>query len=538
MRYAPPVRATAPRTDSSPSRRTDDTPRPADPATNTRGVDRDRDAPASDGPDLSTWGKPVRTTVPTLSGTTRTSVPSARPRGSAPATDGRIDGRNRAPTGRIDRTSILERYRGRTRSDWTGIATPHAPSSGRDLSHLRDKERGGPSVGRKASPPATAPGDRRKGNTRTPPIRGTDGSIAKGTRGTGAKNRDDVQVESIRRLDRLAKKDPTKATEVLKRGREISVATDAAVRTAVGVSLNMACGGNSGNNCFWDPCHQWTNHCAPFWNWWWSPSCTWWWSSCCYPWWGCGYGFGSWYGGCGSWYGGYYGCGSNICYAPYPYYYASVVYDTYEPPAREVIYIEQPADEVAQVADSPVVAQGEGSIAVAAPEAGGIGGGRGGSQGAASHHLELGDAAFREGRYSDAVHDYAKAVELEPGEGVLHLILSDALFATGDYHYAAYALRRALELDPTLVDSVVDKHSFYGDPAEFDRQLDLLERYLEDHFLDDDARLLLSANYLFGGKISQAADLLQSPFSLATKDSAAGRILLERATRLLRESGK
>ena len=544
VHYAPPVRESADTrhstpTSAGPSRRSDDTARPYDSGANSRGLDRDRDAPARDapvpdGPDLSSWGKPVRTTVPTLSGTTRTSVPSTRSRGSVPSTESRP----KAPTGRIDRGSILERYRGRTRSDQPGTSTPRAPSSGRDLSYLRDKERSGPSILRKAPPATSAPGDRRKGDTRTPPIRGTDGSTAKGTRGTGAKNRDDVQVESIRRLDRLAKRDPTKATEVLKRGREISVATDAAVRTAVGVSLNMACGGNSGNNCFWDPCHQWTNHCAPFWNWWWSPSCSWWWSSCCCPWWGYGYGCGYWSNPCGYWYGGYSGCWSNVCYAPYPVYYASVVYDNYAPPASEVIYVEQPAAEVAQEADAPVVAQGEGSITVAAPEAGGIGGARAGAQGAASHHLELGDAAFREGRYSDAVHDYAKAVELQPGEGVLHLILSDALFATGDYHYAAYALRRALELDPTLVDSVVDKHSFYGDPSEFDRQLDLLERYLEDHFLDDDARLLLSANYLFGGKISQAADLLQSPFSLATRDSAAGRVLLERTTRLLRASGK
>ena len=154
---------------------------------------------------------------------------------------------------------------------------------------------------------------------------------------------------------------------------------------------------------------------------------------------------------------------------------------------------------------------------------------------AVSRELEEGDKAFREGRYGDAVHFYAKAVEMAPGDGVLHLILSDALFATGDYHYAAYALRRALELDATLVESVVDKHSFYGDPSEFDRQLDLLERYLEDHFLDDDARMLLGANYLFGGKPAQSVDLLQSPFSVSVRESPAGRVLLERASKILGE---
>jgi len=353
------------------------------------------------------------------------------------------------------------------------------------------------------------------------------------------RTREKSQIESTRRLDRLAAKDPKTASKILGRGREITVATDAAVRTAISVSLNLGCGANSGCNGFWDPFNTWSNRCGPFWNWWWSPRCSWWWSSCCFPWWGCGSGCGYWSNHCGFWYGGYSGCGSGFCYAPYPVYYASVIYDTYSPPAREIVYVEQPA---APAAEAPVApdapgAIGEGSIQVAASgQEAYVGGVRGGAQSAASQHLTLGDEAFREGRYSDAVHDYAKAVELEPGEGVLHLILSDALFATGDYHYAAYALRRALELDPTLVDSVVDKHSFYGDPAEFDRQLDLLERYLEEHFLDDDARLLLAANYLFGAKPAQAADLLQSPFSLAVRDSAAGKILLERTNKLLRES--
>jgi len=204
-----------------------------------------------------------------------------------------------------------------------------------------------------------------------------------------------------------------------------------------------------------------------------------------------------------------------------------VIYQTVESvPAQETVYSDSTAE--AQPAAEP--SRGEGSIQVASDAASGRG-----LQSAASHHLALGDEAFRDGRYGDAVHEYAKAVEYQPDQGVLHLILSAALFATGDYHYSAYALRRALELDPTLVDSVVDKHSFYGDPAEFDRQLELLERYLGDHFLDEDARILLAANYLFGAKPSMAVDLLGSPSSGSVRDSATGKILMERAKKVLRE---
>jgi tetratricopeptide (TPR) repeat protein len=310
----------------------------------------------------------------------------------------------------------------------------------------------------------------------------------------------------------------------------VSTATDIATRTAVGVGVGFGCGWSSGD-CFWDPSDN--GHCGPLWDWWCSPGWAWWWSSCASPWWGYGWGFGYWSDNCGFWYGGwpgYYASYPVAYYAPYPAYYSAVIYDSYDQAPSETVYVSEPAE---SYSDQPV-AEGEGSIRVAGDRAAD---GRGPIQSTSSHFLNLGDQAFRESRYSDAVHYYAKAVDLEPGLGVLHLILSDALFATGDYHYAAYALRRALELDPTLVDSIVDKHAFYSEPSDFDRQLELLERYLGDHFLDDDARLLLAANYLFGGKPAQAMDLLQSPFSVAIRESGAGRLLLDRAQRLRETTG-
>ena len=151
------------------------------------------------------------------------------------------------------------------------------------------------------------------------------------------------------------------------------------------------------------------------------------------------------------------------------------------------------------------------------------------SDAAASQYLTLGDEAFREQRYADAVHFYAKAVELAPHQGVLYLVLSDGLFATGDYHYGAYALRKALELDPALARNVVDKHAFYGDPADFDRQLAVLERFVADHPGDQDATLMLSANYLFGGRPAAAVDLLESDISATLRANDAALLLLQAA---------
>ncbi|NOT31737.1 MAG: tetratricopeptide repeat protein [Planctomycetes bacterium] len=143
---------------------------------------------------------------------------------------------------------------------------------------------------------------------------------------------------------------------------------------------------------------------------------------------------------------------------------------------------------------------------------------------AAQRYLELGDRAFREGRYSDAVQFYAKAVELAPDQGALHLVLSDALFAAGDYHYGAYAVRRALELDPALVESQIDKHAFYPDPKQFDEQLAALDRYLSDHPTDRDARLVLALNYLLSAQAKEAVRVLESASPKAEED-AAQRIL-------------
>ncbi|MFN0007489.1 MAG: tetratricopeptide repeat protein [Planctomycetota bacterium] len=322
--------------------------------------------------------------------------------------------------------------------------------------------------------------------------------------------------------------DPKAGREILKNGKFASAATDIATRTAVGVGVGIGTGFNT-TSCFADPFNS--NPCAPVWNWWCSPGWSWWWSTWCSPWWGYGWGFGY----CSDWFGFWYSGWPSYryypsYYAPYPVYYSTVIYDSYDPPPAVEVSLAEPSYEPSYVDPGLPVAQGEGSIQVAGYEAGGENRPRLGSS---SQFLNLGDQAFWEGRYSEAVHYYAKAVELEPEQGVLHLILSDALFATGDYHYAAYSLRRALELDPTVIDSIVDKHKFYADPGEFDRQVQILESYLGDHFLDDDARLLLSANYLFGGHPAQAADLLQSPFSVAIRESGAGKVLLDRA-RILR----
>ena len=205
------------------------------------------------------------------------------------------------------------------------------------------------------------------------------------------------------------------------------------------------------------------------------------------------------------------------CWAPiwygsyYPYYaqrayYTTVVYDTYQAPAGEVY---QTVSNRRAVVPSSLSA-------------------------AAERYLSLGDSAFREGRYTDAVQFYAKAVEFAPKEGALYLVLADALFASGDYHYGAYAIRKGLELDPALADASIDKREFYPNPADFEHQLAVLEQYVQDHPQDRDARLVLALNYLFGGAPPQTTvDFLESLGSGALRDEEVGQLLTASARRAL-----
>lgn len=247
------------------------------------------------------------------------------------------------------------------------------------------------------------------------------------------------------------------------------------------------------------------------------------------------------------WNWGSWNWGFNSCYWPaytgwywpwhfaYRYYNpapATVVY--VEDSSPDVIYVDGGGNEVVYVEDAPRAQVGEGRL-VPAPE---IADPQPALTSASERYLTLGDRSFREGRYKDAVQFYSRAIEFTPDVGVLYLILADALFATGDYHYAAYTIRRALELDPTLVDSVVDKHAFYGNPEDFDEQLRILQNYLADHPVDDDARLVLATNLLFAGRPAQAASVLEGNPALARPAFQAGVIVLLRAQELAAAEGR
>jgi hypothetical protein len=323
---------------------------------------------------------------------------------------------------------------------------------------------------------------------------------AEGRRLTGARGR--IAAKGI---GDLVARDPVKADRYLDRGRAVATASN------IGISIGLGYGfgypyygyGGWGTYGYYNPYCTWYR---PYWNWY----CSWW---GYYP-----FGYYSSY-----WWRPYY---STYWYYNYsrPAYYASVIYE-YESGGgyAEREYVEeQPVEEV--VGEGVVQGQENAQLERVLES-----GDTDTLARASNHYLTLGDSAFRDGRYGDAVHFYAKAVEFAPAEGVLYLVLADALFATGDFHYGAFALRRAFELDPTLLDVEIDKHEFYTDPEDFDRQLATLEGYMTDHPSDSDARLLLAANYLAAARPADAVTLLESPGGSAVREDPAGALIYEAA---------
>jgi hypothetical protein len=406
------------------------------------------------------------------------------------------------PSRGVNREAILERYR---RAQ--GASEPAPGGSARGSS-----ERPGTIAGRVPTGPsrrvATA---RDRLAARDPDVSpAIDPSRSTDPRISGARARYNAGRAAVSPgLTGAYQRDPARAGAYVAVGGAVTQACN----VSIAVGLNYACG--VPYDCWpgywgWYGCYPYYSWCSPYYFGW----CGWWWGGY-YPYWG----YWPYY-----WWRPYY---DTYCYYynSYPAYYGSVIYTVVEEPVvveeEPVVVEEAPAEEVV----------GEGVIAgrPANPELDRLlkGSGADSLARASNHYLTLGDSAFRDNRFGDAVHFYAKAVEFAPTDGVLYLVLSDALFATGDYHYGAYALRKALELDPTLLDMVVDKRSFYTDGARFDQQLSVLEDYLRDHPADNDARLLLAANYLFSNRPRDAQSLLEEAGGAGVRADTAGQLVYE-----------
>lgn len=506
----------------------------------------------------------------------RTSFPEMYKPSPRTLSGARIDAGDRAsagtrirPSERAEPSTLADRYARDTAAGRSaGAPTPErgaADQAGRSLPSQDPRARGSGLSGARTEGAARARGDSARpargsdlGSARATPerSRGPGRAGAERSRPTTAPEQRGAWKDAQRNYSEARKQDPSIGRKLEDAARGATVASDVALRVGLGVTIgvplgsgsaaitvggwtgDVAAGGYYGSDCsaaaWWYTCGWYPTFCASWigGGWWWSWS--WGWGACYYPYYSyypyyypyyaygwSPYAWGYPYYGYRSWYPAYY------AYSP-PAVYQTVYYgDTYYG-AQEGAGASLPQVEEQQGAQPQRAAGVAPQVAAPPAQESASTAGR-----ATAEYLNLGDRSFTAGEYGRAVRYYAKAVEYSPNDGVLYLVLADALFATGDYHYAAYALRRALELEPGLASAVIDKRKFYGQPKDFDHQLELLERYLQDHFLDEDARLVLAANYLFGGSPEKCVALLEQPTSRDVLADASGRLVHEAAKAML-----
>lgn len=143
-----------------------------------------------------------------------------------------------------------------------------------------------------------------------------------------------------------------------------------------------------------------------------------------------------------------------------------------------------------------------------------------------------GNGAFRAGRYDEARSHYISAVLADERDGYAKFLYALANFAVGEYDVAAMALRRALSTTPEMIEYPVDVRSLYPAESVFERQMDLLARFVTAHPQDRGARLLLGYLHYGGGEPERALSVLPGA-AASDPDDEVTALLLDAVIRIV-----
>jgi tetratricopeptide (TPR) repeat protein len=108
-----------------------------------------------------------------------------------------------------------------------------------------------------------------------------------------------------------------------------------------------------------------------------------------------------------------------------------------------------------------------------------------------SEQFDDGILMFRAGNYERAAIDMLGAGQKNHADGASRLHAAHCLFALGHYTDSARLLERAFELVPSLAYKSYDIREEYGDPADFEQQLESLHAFVLAHPKDAAAVTLL-----------------------------------------------
>jgi tetratricopeptide (TPR) repeat protein len=137
--------------------------------------------------------------------------------------------------------------------------------------------------------------------------------------------------------------------------------------------------------------------------------------------------------------------------------------------------------------------------------------------------FDEGMAAFKAGRYSEALVKYEAALRLMPSDPVLHEVRALTLFALGKYNEAAAGLNALLASAPGM--DWTSMSQLWGSTDEYTAALRTLEAHIKANRNDTAAMFVLAYHYLVIGQNDQAIKALREVVRLQPKDATAQRML-------------
>ena len=135
--------------------------------------------------------------------------------------------------------------------------------------------------------------------------------------------------------------------------------------------------------------------------------------------------------------------------------------------------------------------------------------------------INYGSSFFKNSDYSMAAKLFKRAIDAQKDIPVVHIAYGDSLFALGKFEEATQAILKGLQIYPKYAESQINRRDFYGNPSDFDSQLQKLENYVHRHPTNLNARFLLGYNYFFIQDYAKADEQFQAVLTNKSLHSSA-----------------
>jgi tetratricopeptide (TPR) repeat protein len=128
---------------------------------------------------------------------------------------------------------------------------------------------------------------------------------------------------------------------------------------------------------------------------------------------------------------------------------------------------------------------------------------------------------FKKSDYDMAAKLFKRAIDTKKDLPVVHIAYGDSLFALGKFEEATQAIIKGLKIYPKYAESRINRRDFYGNPSDFDFQLQKLESYVHSNPTNLNAKFLLGYNYFFIQDYEKADEQLQAVLTNKSLHSSA-----------------